>query len=186
MWSFHRGGIRAPPCATPTTSLLWKALRLAIAQREAGDMKLEFRIAAIGSVILLGVLAQPVSAVEPNGFSNHSFRGGYALGIIGTVVGVGPVAGTGLLTSDGKGNFVGNETISYGVGPCVLTLIGTYSVNPDGTGTGTATVTSAGGGQLCASGNGSTVDFSFVLAGDRIKLSETSDGFAILAEGNRQ
>jgi hypothetical protein len=148
-------------------------------------------IPVISSVMLLVAQPQHGSADDGNGFSNRSFRGSYALGIIGTVVSVGPVAGTGLLTSDGKGNFVGSETISYGVGPCVLTLTGTYSVNPDGTGTGTATVTSAAGGPLCTSGNLSTVDFSLVLSGgrgaaDKIKLSETSTGFAILAEGDRQ
>jgi len=107
------------------------------------------------------------------------------------VVSVGPVAGTGLLTSDGLGGLVGTETISYGLGPCVLTLAGTYSVNADGTGTGSVTVTSAVGGPLCTSGNTSNVDFSFVLSGgpgtaDKIKLSETSTGFAILAHGERQ
>ena len=149
-------------------------------------MKRKSWTTVIGVVVLLVGLAQQASAAGPNRFSIHSFKGSYALGIIGTVVGVGPVAGTGLLTSDGKGHFVGTETISYGVGPCVLTLTGTYSVNPDGTGTGTATVTSADGGPLCTSGNGSTVDFSFVLLANKIKLSETSTGFAILAEGDRQ
>lgn len=151
---------------------------------EAIDMKRKSWTAAIASIVLLVGIAPQAGAADK--FVDHSFRGSYALGIIGTVVGVGPVAGTGLLTSDGKGNFVGTETISYGVGPCVLTLTGTYSVNPDGTGTGTATVTSAGGGPLCTSGNGSTVDFSFVLSADKIKLSETSTGFAILADGDRQ
>lgn len=154
-------------------------------------MNRSFSIAAVGSAVLVVMLIQQGSAAERNGFSNHSFRGSYALGIIGTVISVGPVAGTGRLTSDGNGNFAGTETISYGVGPCVLTLIGTYSVNSDGTGTGSATVTSALGGPLCTSGNAATVDFSFVLSGargpaDRIKLSETSTGFAILAEGDRQ
>ena len=154
-------------------------------------MKRTSWIAAISSVVLLAMSAQQGSAVEPGGFSDRSFRGSYALGIIGTVVSVGPVAGTGVLTSDGKGNLDGTQTISYGFGPCVLTLSGTYSVNPDGTGTGSVTVLSAtGGGSLCASGNGSIVTFSFVLSGrgiaDKIKLSETSTGFAILAEGDRQ
>ena len=154
-------------------------------------MRRRLWIPAISSVMLLVAQAQQGSADDGNGFSNRSFRGSYALGIIGTVVSVGPVAGTGLLTSDGKGSFVGSETISYGVGPCVLTLTGTYSVNPDGTGTGSATVTSAAGGPLCTSGNLATVDFSLVLSGgkgaaDKIKLSETSTGFAILAEGDRQ
>ena len=147
-------------------------------------------IAAISSVVLFAMLAHQGSAVEPGGFSNRSFRGSYALGIIGTVVSVGPVAGAGVLTSDGNGNLVGTETISYGFGPCVLTLTGTYSVDPDGTGTGSVTVLSATGGPLCTSGNGSTVTFSLVLSGkgiaDKIKLSETSTGFAILAEGDRQ
>jgi len=106
-------------------------------------------------------------------------------------VSVGPIAGTGLLTSDGRGSLVGTQTISYGVGPCVLTLAGTCTVHADGTGTGTVAVTSAVGGPLCTSGNGSNVDFSFVLSGgpgtaDKIKLSETSTGFAILAQGERQ
>lgn len=132
--------------------------------------------------------AQQAGAEGP--FSNKSFRGSYALGITGTVLAAGPVAGTGLITSDGRGNVNGVETISYGNGPCVLTFAGTYTVNPDGTGTGSVTVTSTIGGSLCTSGNGAAVDFSFVLSGrglaDTIKLSETSPGFAILAVGDRQ
>jgi hypothetical protein len=142
-------------------------------------------------VLALLVLIAPVAAAQGSHFSEHSFRGSYAVGIIGTVVGVGPVAGTGLLTSDGRGNLVGTETISYGTGPCALTLNGTYSVNHDGTGTGSVTVTQAVGESLCRGGSGSTVNFSFVLSGspgaaDKIKLSETSEGFAILAQGERQ
>jgi hypothetical protein len=147
-------------------------------------------IAAISSVVLIAMSVQQGSAVEAGGFSNRTFKGSYALGITGTVVSVGPVAGTGLLTSDGNGNLVGTETISYGLGPCLLSLIGTYSVDPDGTGTGSVTVLSAIGGPLCTGGNGSTVTFSLVLSGkgtaDKMKLSETSPGFAILAEGDRQ
>ena len=125
-------------------------------------MKRSSWVAAISSVILVAMWAQQGSAVQPAGFSNRSFSGSYALGISGTVVSVGPVAGTGVLTSDGNGNLVGSETISYGLGPCVLSLIGTYSVDPDGTGTGSVTVLSATGGPLCTSGNGSTVTFSLV------------------------
>lgn len=142
--------------------------------------------AAISSLVLILGPTHKATAAEPRKFSDHSFNGSYALGIIGTVVGVGPVAGTGLLISDGKGHFTGTETISYGLGPCTLTLTGTYAVSPDGTGTGTATVTTAGGGDLCTSGNGSVVEFSFVLSSNKIKLSETSPGFAILADGERQ
>src|SRR5215472_4252991 len=132
-------------------------------------MRRESWLATLRSLALVAMVVQPVAAAEKNGFTDHSFRGSYALGIIGTVVSVGPVAGTGLLTSDGRGSLVGTQTISYGVGPCVLT------------------VTSAVGGPLCTSGNGSNVDFSFVLSGgpgtaDKIKLSETSTGFAILAQ----
>jgi hypothetical protein len=154
-------------------------------------MRRESWLATLRSLALVAMVVQPVAEAENNGFTDHSFRGSYALGIIGTVVSVGPVAGTGLLTSDGRGSLVGTQTISYGVGPCVLTLAGTYTVHADGTGTGTVTVTSAVGGPLCTSGNGSNVDFSFVLSGgpgtaDKIKLSETSTGFAILAQGERQ
>ncbi len=141
-----------------------------------------------GGIWLLA--AQQASAGGLGPFSDQSFRGSYALGISGTVLAAGPVAGTGVITSDGQGNVDGVQTISYGSGPCVLTFAGTYSVNPDGTGTGSVTVTSTIGGALCTSGNGSTVEFSFVLSGkglaDRIKLAETSPGFAILAEGDRQ
>ena len=154
-------------------------------------MKSTFRIVTLSGLALVLVLAQSVDAEDGRKFSDRSLRGSYAVGISGTVVSVGPMAGTGLLTGDGRGNLVGTQTISYGTGPCVLTLAGTYSVNPDGTGTGSVTVTSAVGGPLCTSGNGSIVDFSFVLSGepghaDKIKLSETSPGFAILAQGERQ
>jgi hypothetical protein len=181
----------------PPTVALWLVKGLLIAPdvaRLSPMLLKEMTMKRIGWAMLgggIGLLAaQQASAGGLGSFSDQSFRGSYALGISGTVLAAGPVAGTGVITSDGQGNVDGVQTISYGSGPCVLTFAGTYSVNPDGTGTGSVTVTSTIGGALCTSGNGSTVEFSFVLSGkglaDRIKLSETSPGFAILAEGDRQ
>ena len=45
-----------------------------------------------------------------------------------------PVAGVGLVTFDGNGNFSLAETVSFGGQILPLTVPGTYSVNPDCTG----------------------------------------------------
>jgi len=124
------------------------------------------------------------------GFTAKSFKGSYALGFSGTDLTIGPIAGTGVLSSDGKGNVKGTQTIKDGATTCTESLGGTYSVNPDGTGDGSVTVTGTTGSGICQDAVGNVITFSLVLwnshGESKIKLSETSPNYVILGEGDRQ
>ena len=124
------------------------------------------------------------------GFSNKNLKGSYAVGFSGTDLTVGPIAGTGVLTGDGKGNLTGTQTIKDGPFVCTESFSGTYAVNPDGTGTGSVTVTSTPDAGVCAASVGNVITFSLVLNGNnnssQIKLSETNPNYVILATGDRQ
>ncbi len=118
-------------------------------------------------------------------FSNKSLKGTYVVNFQGTNSGgdgtltgksLGPINGAGVLISDGKGNFTGTQTANilfntdgtptssgscpgpFGVctAICTTSLVGTYSVNPDGTGTTTATATPTVSDPRCGSPSGFT------------------------------
>ncbi len=132
----------------------------------------------------------PGSAFAASRFSDRSFKGSYAVGFSGTDLTVGPIAGTGVLIADGKGNLSGTETIKDGPIVCTESFAGTYAITADGTGTGSVTVTSTPDGGICAASVGNVITFSLVLSGDRpsnqIKLSETNPNYVILGSGDRQ
>jgi hypothetical protein len=154
-------------------------------------MKKNAWLSIVFAAVIVLLLGYAIGAAD-GGFSRRSFHGSYALGISGDVIGVGPIAGTGVLVADGEGNLTGTQTISYGSGPCTFNVAGTYDVNPDGNGSGQLTVSGASGGTICTSGNGLTVTFSLVLVGGgngvakTVKLSETSPNYAVLGVGDRQ
>ncbi len=60
--------------------------------------------------------------------------GQYGFSDSGTIVGVGPRAGTGIVTLDAAGNINGKVTASLNGSLTRTTLSGTYTVNPDCTG----------------------------------------------------
>jgi hypothetical protein len=73
-----------------------------------------------------------------SGCSDRSLRGSYGFQINGNIVGLGPIAGTALVTYDGVGNFTQTDNVNInGGGIPVLNRqgSGTYIVNPDCTGT---------------------------------------------------
>jgi hypothetical protein len=100
------------------------------------------------------------------GFSLKSLKGSYAVGFSGTDLTVGPIAGTGVITSDGKGALSGTQTIKDGPIVCTESFSGTYAINPDGTGTGSVTVTSTPDVGICAASVGNVIGFSLVLSGN--------------------
>ena len=68
--------------------------------------------------------------------SNNSLKGTYAFYQYGEVIGQGPAADVGVLTSDGKGNFTGTEVV-HNATPQVVDITfcnGHYEVNEDCTG----------------------------------------------------
>jgi hypothetical protein len=148
-------------------------------------------VSVLFSLIGLGAVDNGAAMAGP-GFSLKSFKGSYALGFIGTDLALGQIAGTGVLTADGKGNLTGTETIKDDTVVCTENLSGSYTVNPDGTGTGAVTVESTPdiGNAICTGSVGHEITFSLVLFGhgsnSKVKFSETSPNYIILGQGDRQ
>src|SRR4030095_8079797 len=68
-------------------------------------------------------------------FRNADVEGPYAFSFEGTVIGAGPVAATGVVVADGKGNITsGVRTLNVSGFVAQQTFTCEYSVNPDGTG----------------------------------------------------
>ncbi len=140
------------------------------------------------TICLLGVVLLAASLLNAANFSNATFKGTYALGFSGTDLTIGPIAGTGLLISDGEGGLTGSQTINDGGIVCDENLSGNYSIDADGTGSGSLTVESTSGGGICEAAVGNVVTFSLVLAGNgrSLRLSETNSNYVILATAQRQ
>ncbi len=78
-------------------------------------------------------------------FSTASIRGSYATSYCVALPNAsGPtqfLSGTGVFQADGSGNLTGQETTNTNGEVCSGTMIGTYTVNPNGTGTVSVTFT---------------------------------------------
>jgi hypothetical protein len=84
------------------------------------------------------LIAPVVHATDNQACSNASVQGTYEFSASGTIVGVGPTAGVGLFTSDGKGNISGKDTSSFNGAIVRETFTATYTVNADCSGSATA------------------------------------------------
>jgi hypothetical protein len=68
-------------------------------------------------------------------FRDSDVEGPYAFSFDGTLIGAGPVAATGVVVADGRGNITsGVRTLNLNGTVAQQTFTCTYSVNPDGTG----------------------------------------------------
>ena len=92
----------------------------------------------------------------------------------------GTLSGVGVITADGKGNFVsGTETSNNGSQICTnVELSGTYTVNANCTGTTSVTFT----GQTEACSGSFTQSMVILGNGSLIKLSSTDPGSVTLTE----
>jgi hypothetical protein len=72
-------------------------------------------------------------------YTNHCFRGRYGFSVI---YGANAAIGLGIAEADGKGNFVAKQATNVGGGNVLpMSIVGTYSLNPDGSGTASVTIT---------------------------------------------
>jgi hypothetical protein len=141
-------------------------------------------LACIAGVILLGP-SVTTKANAQSGFSNFSLKGDYGYGIQGSVNGVVPLAGFGLLTADGSGGVTGTETTQSAAGLLSRTFRGTYVVNADGSGTLNIDYTDI---QTNDDGDPTSslspsAHYSFVLVDARrgIRAVRTDSGFVVAA-----
>ena len=140
------------------------------------------------SLVVLGISAVLVLVDTPPAIADpqcslHSVRGTYGVFFV-VSSGQQTLSGVGVITADGKGNFVsGTETTNNGSQVCTnVELSGTYTVNANCT--GTTNVTFTGQTEGCSgSFTQSMVIFPGVPGkGSLIKLSSTDPGSVTLTE----
>ncbi|WP_455204470.1 hypothetical protein [Kaarinaea lacus] len=106
-------------------------------------------------------------------------KGRYAFSFDGEIIGLGPIAATGYIKSDGKGNITEAErTIATVLGPATIeTFTCTYDITNNGTGSSTCT--------LDASGAVETFNYVLEDNGKGFRLVGTTPGVILLGGGHR-
>ena len=110
---------------------------------------------------------------EPHrkGFTLATLKGDHGYSYSGTVIGVGPIATTGLISLDGVGNLAATYVVSLNGMILHGSFTGIYSVNPDGTGLVRL--------DLPRSGNSVNGSLVIVNNGDETFFTCTDPGIAI-------
>ncbi len=127
------------------------------------------------AVTALALGIAPTAKADDKGCSNATLRGTYAYTSTGSIAAppeiAGPIAEVGTQVFDGQGGTTATATISANGNMQPLTIVGTYTVNPDCTGTAA----------LQVSPFGITVHVLFVIddSGDGFQAMETDAGFVI-------
>ena len=141
--------------------------------------------------LVLLALTLPLSALpEQTSSSRHDkifsvadLRGGYGFSFAGEIVGIGPVAASGVVISDGRGNV--NEAVrTISVGGVIRreTFTCTLTVNPDGTGAARCPLDAP------APGAPAVETFDFVIADKsrEFRFVATTPGFIVAGIGRKQ
>jgi hypothetical protein len=116
-------------------------------------------------------------------FRDADVEGPYAFSFDGTVIGAGPVAATGVVVADGKGNITsGVRSLNFNGFVAQQTFTCTYSVNPDGTGSASCLLNNP----LPGAPEVETFDFALEKKARAFRLLGTTVGFTILGSGAKQ
>jgi len=136
---------------------------------------------AMAAVAALALCISPTAKAADLGCSTATLKGTFAYTSTGVIVApadiAGPIAEVGTQNFDGNGGTTAAATISGNGSIQALTIVGTYTVNPDCTGTAA----------LQVSPFGITVDVLFVIddGGNGFQAMETNSGFVITRIGRR-
>jgi hypothetical protein len=150
-------------------------------------MSRTLRSTAIVSVLAVVFVLAAAPAVSADDWSRHrcsnrSVAGPFGYTSTGTRVGIGPVAGVGVLTFDRNGNVTdGKQTVSFGGTIAEETYSGTYSVNPDCTGSVTVDVLSS----IPAFNRTTTFDLVWVDDSNSARAMFTNAATIITADARR-
>ncbi|MGI9301685.1 MAG: hypothetical protein ACR2RB_03120 [Gammaproteobacteria bacterium] len=138
-------------------------------------------------IIVLSLLLVSWEAVwadsDRKGFSVADIKGRYSFSFDGQIVGVAPVAATGVFRADGKGNVTNAvRTISVGGQAQTETFTCTLTVNRNGTGSAICPLDTP------APGFPPVETFDFVLEGKAkaFRLVGTTAGIVVLGSGRKQ
>ncbi len=114
----------------------------------------------------------------PRNCSLHTLNGCYGFTFSGTILGLGPIAGIGVINYDGQGHATLTQTLNVnGSGGIRDTVTATYTVNPDCTGSEVVTQT-----------DGSLTHIDFVIDdhGKEIRTLPTDPGSVITGTAKKQ
>ncbi|HTO87725.1 MAG TPA: hypothetical protein VMR54_09400 [Thermoanaerobaculia bacterium] len=137
---------------------------------------------ALGSLLVAGIAPALLADDGPYGrCSNWSVAGPYGYTTTGTRIGVGPVAGVGLVTLGRDGSISGSQTVSFNGTIADETITGTYTVNADCAGQVTVNVVSS----IPTFNRTSTLDFVWVNHSDAVHAIFTSAGTIITLDGQK-
>jgi hypothetical protein len=116
-------------------------------------------------------------------FRDADVEGPYAFSFDGTVIGTGPVAATGVVVADGKGNITsGVRTLNVNGFVAQQTFACEYSVNPDGTGSAVCLLDNPLPGAPAVE----TFDFALERRARAFRLLGTTAGITVLGSGAKQ
>jgi hypothetical protein len=129
--------------------------------------------AVAGTVVAAtgGVQDDPSEPPRGKGFTLATLKGDHGYSYSGTVIGVGPITTTGLISIDGAGNLAASYVVSVNGVIVRGSFTGTYTVNPDGTGLIRLV--------LPLSGNSLNGSFVIVNNGDETLFTSNDNGIAI-------
>ena len=116
-------------------------------------------------------------------FRDADVEGPYAFSFDGTVIGAGPVAATGVVVADGRGNITsGVRTLNVNGFVAQQTFTCKYSVNPDGTGSAVCPLDNP----LPGAPTVETFDFALEDRARAFRLLGTTAGITVLGSGAKQ
>src|SRR5262245_28272569 len=107
-------------------------------------MKIHAPLAAlVFSSTTIALSVTPALADDDHRCSFNTVAGPFGYSTSGTRIGLGPVAGAGVIACDRDGNGEGKQTVSFNGTIATETYVGTYVVDDDCTGSFTVVVTSS-------------------------------------------
>jgi hypothetical protein len=140
------------------------------------------RTESVTAMVFVLAAALGGDAIADNRFGLQDVKGRYVFSFEGEVVGVGPVAATGYLVADGKGNIVdARRTVSINGAPQTESFTCTVTVDPDGMGSAYCPLDDPRPGFPDVE----TFDFILTKDGQSFRYVGTTLGIVVLGSGQR-
>jgi hypothetical protein len=151
--------------------------------------RLAFLVSGLFTILVVGVCnSNAATKDDPQTAKERTFRdadvkGSYAFSFDGTAIGAGPVAASGVVVADGRGNITsGVRTLNFAGTVAQQTFTCTYSVDPNGTGSAVCPLEDPLPGAPAVE----TFDFVLEDKGRAFRLLGTTAGFTVLGSGVKQ
>jgi hypothetical protein len=152
-------------------------------------LRLALTVYGLITPLVVGLINSNAGAIDDSQrhkgktFRDADVEGSYAFSFDGTIIGAGPVAATGVVVADGKGNITsGVRTLNFNGSVVQQTFTCTFSVNPDGTGSAVCPLDNP----LPKAPTVETFDFALEDKAKAFRLLGTTAGITVLGSGAKQ